>query len=1785
MNRRMLIGLAATIVLLSLPVPARADAQADLNSGRVALQEGNLDKALPLLVSAAQGLPQSVDAHVSLAQAYLRLGRLEEAIKAYQDVLKLSPQHGQAKRIVEALSGQRATFAQKLATAQALMDAQEYSAAMGVLQGLLKEAADPAQKTAARLLRAECALWSNSLHEALADALRIVKEGGEPVQVGQAKVIGGLAYVGLGCVSGYSRAQAEQALALLKDIGQLPLPWSVRAEVANVFAVDFEQNPQKAAEISGKYIALMAAIPASPWRNEVQSRLTESFAAIALRRLENSDAASTLAILWPMVCDGPAPGADMVLKPIAIKGGWLSRDPVGRTCRMRVADALSAVARAERAKEGQKATLLGYWLAAAVLLDLDPSEDLSPDDRLLALGGELASVSHPIEGRKTGQPLSRADDIQYEIILKVAQRLTDAARRQALVSLITCQLTRYEKAGDLETGLARFVKVQDAADAKSAPKVELVGAPASWSGPSHQHVCAVLGGFYDRLGAKAFRQAAATLDAAANSAPNRFDRAALVLYGRMSPKQGPGDPGLAGAQKIFDRYASTLKWTAVETAMSLFYAEGGEDAAWALASLKVRRTIVEEDKLLNARKALGDKLAAPLAEALAEVKKMVPAAPESAQRQRAISLAQSLVTRYEALDRGDLAEAVIAALAEPIPEWALWARAELVEHKAAAALARLAAQFEGGAKLKLNPLHVDELKLLEEILAKHPLSPYAPASVGRIVQISSAYRDYKAYEPASAVLADFIKAHPKSSVSERMQYHLVQVAMTKAAVAFGERKDKEKTPEKLSAEHAAAVDALAAFLKDNPNGDYAPAAAGDLFAISHAYGQTGAWPVSRGVLARFSAALPDFKDPHLLKFLQAATYLGELDRAHGLQLLRLPVHAVPAGGPAGTGGAMGLAMWESDKLDGLETGEKQKDGRGYFAHAATQPAGARRDLEYAKRLSEPTPSPALPPAGRPYSEVGESLRLRPAEDIALAAIRRSEQANMQRLAMMQDQPRIRGGQEGRKPSDIVLPSGPVLSEAEMKRQDASADAAYAILVGLIKDPALVGKPLAPRAREEVLWMLGFFEGQSRPDRATAMIEKFLTDQPDDTAKVALSFRAVRDQLAWAGIVQPADRIDQAWVDQRHQRYEQARTRLAAFLKDHAEHKDWVHTARLLVVESYRQEAERVASVTAVRAGGLLARAAQELLKISNEMPEHPQVGEVPARLWEIAARLEALQQHEQSVHVLGQLPIRFPTDAHALQAVQRIAELYADRLNSPLRAVETYQEYLSLAGDREDVRTRIFNMGSQLAGQKRYLEALHVLGVFVDSFPTDPRAPQALLAIGQTHLANEAWHDATTSYRRILGEYPGAGITPQVQLAIAECQINLSEWKAARKTYEDYLQQYGRAPGPVPPPQPVVQAAVQPPGPSDPDMPRRRIEILKSLDRYQTLLADAQITKNKDDAQFQIARIVLEELRYPVKAVAEFRKVIGNFPQSDQAASAQLEIGKSLLALGKIEDARKELLKVPAVYPNSPLADKALYQVGQSFEQQAQRLAGVSAQVVKAEMFQMGQQAAYGSYQKANEEQEGRLAARRAELKKGGKEQELALDEAYNASRFGGMSSAGISNIVRQAEVQAETESALQVANRQDRINEAYRQAVAAYAKAAADYPLGSTTGSSLEHMAVIYEVHLKDPAAAMTTYQRVVQLFPGTPVAENAALKVARFHEQQGKYDLAVNDYRDFIRTYPASSQVADAQYSLAEALEQQGRWVEAMDAYQTFREKFANNPKAAKALEQIQWIKAYRK
>ena len=438
-------------------------------------------------------------------------------------------------------------------------------------------------------------------------------------------------------------------------------------------------------------------------------------------------------------------------------------------------------------------------------------------------------------------------------------------------------------------------------------------------------------------------------------------------------------------------------------------------------------------------------------------------------------------------------------------------------------------------------------------------------------------------------------------------------------------------------------------------------------------------------------------------------------------------------------------------------------------------------------------------------------------------------------------------------------------------------------------------------------------------------------------------------------------------------------------------------------------------------------------------------------------------------------------------------------------------------------------------------------------------------AIGKTHQANGIWTDALTAYDRVFEEYPTAEIVAQAKLDVAECRINLGEWLEARRTYEEYLTKYPKH----------AQAKVA----------TSRMDVLKQLDRFQNLLADDMIDRNKDDAQFQIGRTVLEQLQNSVKAVEEFRKVVAQFPKSDVADDAQLEMGKALISMQRLDEGRLELLKVPTLYEGSSLADDALYLIGQSYEQQAQELAGVSQAKAREESHERRQKSAYKMFNDQVQMDAARLQGRRGQAKQSGDSKQLGLEDANTAWLLNSSAASNLFCQVAIAETQTETETALQLANRRDRINDAFREAVMMYTRSATEYPLGDKTDSSLLRIASIFESNLKDRASAIDTYQKVVKLFPGTPVAEDAAWKVAQFHVDEASFAAAADSLKNFIRNYPGSRRVSEAQFSQAEVLEQLGKWNDAMDAYEIFRQKFPNHPKVALAAQQITWIKTYRK
>jgi len=467
-----------------------------------------------------------------------------------------------------------------------------------------------------------------------------------------------------------------------------------------------------------------------------------------------------------------------------------------------------------------------------------------------------------------------------------------------------------------------------------------------------------------------------------------------------------------------------------------------------------------------------------------------------------------------------------------------------------------------------------------------------------------------------------------------------------------------------------------------------------------------------------------------------------------------------------------------------------------------------------------------------------------------------------------------------------------------------------------------------------------------------------------------------------------------------------------------------------------------------------------------------------------------------------------------------------------------------------------------LKNKKRWVEALHVLEMFVDSFPRHPQAGQALTMVGQVHQTNEAWEEAIAAYRRVITEFPTGNWIKDAKWSIAECTINLSRWREAMDGYESYVRDY--------------------PGDGKVTEAKRRVGILKDLVRYQKLV-DEEDQRKAFDAQYQIATIVLKQLSNRIKAIIEYRKVAANWSDSHLADDALYAVATTYLAMGETDKAREAARVVATPYPESPLADDALYLIGKSYEDEANKFAAATRAKTVELAQETAQREAYHNVQAARGRQIDVQQKLIASLKQGGMGQKAELAEAKAAAVNVWFNVANVELAAGRAGQVVEALTAVQLANRQDKINAALRKAVSAYDETSR-VPAGDKAGDALLRMATIYDERLKDSSAAMATWLEIVRQFSGTAVAENASWRIAQSYEREGEYAKAIEAYKAFLRNYRRSAKASDAQFAIAENYEHLGQWVNAMDAYTNYINNFPSGPMVQKAREQINWIKAYR-
>jgi len=1178
------------------------------------------------------------------------------------------------------------------------------------------------------------------------------------------------------------------------------------------------------------------------------------------------------------------------------------------------------------------------------------------------------------------------------------------------------------------------------------------------------------------------------------------------------------------------------------------------------------------------------------------------------------ALRMQIVDHYLALEYEDIAETAIKVKADPanadLDEEAELELAGLKRRIAERQLARQLKQHDGQKLIVLTPAFNEAIAALKKFITDHPTSERVPTAADGVFVIGRRFEQYEAWLVAAQIYADFeqfaakidslLQARPgQSTYPERAAIARASTLHTRASRALQAwntaKPHDAPPPAELSEEFQAAQTAWQKVIADYQQRPVAQTAIARIMAIAGEYAGLNAWDVADATYAALLGLELPLRSPERLEFGRAICQLGKV----------LPDHARTV--------LAALAVTGANRGDDKKSDEGLLGNSllGSFLMLERLDSITRRPINESSIISAAPADPSAPNpqataplgasgnvAGRaevPQEELTEDLDLnkngnlepgagfagggfkyeqrfrRKADAQLLAAVRTQLDRQAQQVAMLRDetiQQRQPQGQSSTADAGEQVPGQQgagaavaVLSDAELQRQQDVLDAVYTALQTIRKKYA--DSSTADQAREEIFVIVNHWREIAQWDRAAQLARKFLTDNPTDINLPKIRQDIARDWLAWASMGVRDPELDrEQLLSEISKRFDTAREELQAIIVAFPDATAARHQAQWDIATSFLTQARVVAASSPTLARGQFVRAATELLHVSELFHDHPQIGTIPDMLWGVSNELVARGYHDEAITVWNELQIHYATHPLADQSALRIAQTW-QRLGQPLRAVEAFLELnFARGGSDADLQNTIYTIAVTLKNEKRWIESLHVLQTFVDSFPVHANAGQSLTMIGQIHQANEVWEDAIAAYRRVIDEFTTGAWTTEARWSIAECTINLSLWQEATGAYAEFQQSY-------PEDARVAEAA-------------RRIEVLKTLDRYQDVI-DEEGQRKAFDAQFQVAAIVRTQLANPVKAIIEYRKVAKNWPQSHLADDALFEIGKIYLQLGETELARTALLQSAVRYPESPLADDALLLVGTSYVSEADQLAAVDRGKSQEIAKDIAQKQAYAFAQDNQRRQTARNLDLVTALKKQGKREEAASKEAYlagQALQFGVANTLNASNWAMQQE---EVLSAAQLADRQDKINAALRQAVGSF-RQAASVTAADKADDALLQMAQIYDERLKDSTAAMLTWEEIVKQYSGTAVAEDASWKMASYYEGQKNHGKAIAAYQTFFRNYRRSPRAGQAQAAIAENYEQLGEWVQAMDAYTNYVNNFPEGPLLKKARDQISWIKTYR-
>jgi tol-pal system protein YbgF len=201
------------------------------------------------------------------------------------------------------------------------------------------------------------------------------------------------------------------------------------------------------------------------------------------------------------------------------------------------------------------------------------------------------------------------------------------------------------------------------------------------------------------------------------------------------------------------------------------------------------------------------------------------------------------------------------------------------------------------------------------------------------------------------------------------------------------------------------------------------------------------------------------------------------------------------------------------------------------------------------------------------------------------------------------------------------------------------------------------------------------------------------------------------------------------------------------------------------VDAMRQDTEQRDSQQATRAAEETAQLRRSVLELQNQ--------------------IEALRA--DMARLVGQNE-QLARDVAELQRQQKDALVSLDerlRKFEPSKVTVDGREFLADQAEKRDYEAAlgVFRKGDFPGAQAAFVD-------FLKRYPTSGYVPSSFFWLGNAQYATRDYKEAIQNFRTLLTQAPDHLRAPEAVLSIANCQVELKDTKAARKTLEDLIKAY-----------------------------------------------------------------------------------------------------------------------------------------------------------------------------------------------------------------------------------------------------------------------------------------------------------------------------------------------------------------------------------------------------------